>query len=88
MPGGTPAGRHIEWFRLKQPIGLLPEPHLTGIAVEPAVADNAVAARRLPGEDRGLGRTGDCRHDVAETPEPTLLDQGLQTLGVRQPAGV
>ena len=52
--GGFP-----DLFRLDQSIALLPELNLLHLAVEPAVADNAMLAGFDPGEHAGLHGGGE-----------------------------
>src|SRR5262249_30042567 len=54
----------IDRLPLNQPIGLKPEPDLTGVAKAPAVADDAVLSRQATGQYSGLRRTGDSPHDA------------------------
>src|ERR1043165_5402943 len=66
-------------FRLHEPIRLLPEAHLHRVAIQPAVADDAMLLRELPREHTGLSATGDGRKDFTQRPRPVCLSQSVQT---------
>ena len=69
---------------LDEAVRLLPEPDLAGVAEEPAVADDAVAARRLTGEQRSLRGAGNGGQHLAQPPSPARFRQGAQPWCVGQ----
>ena len=50
-----------DFLAADQPVRLPPEQHLHLVAKQPAVADDAVIARRQAGHERSLHAAGDCR---------------------------
>ncbi len=82
-PGGVP-----QLLPADQGVVLAPEQHLAEVAEVPAVADDPVAGRGQPGEERGLDRAGDGGQDGAELRLEALGGDGAQAGHVReQPRG-
>ncbi len=82
--GSAAPGGHIDRLRLQQPIGLLPETDLAGFTKEPAVADDAVPRRCLPGQHGGLGGACDSGKHFTQGPLPARLGQRAQARRQRQ----
>ncbi len=70
--------RHVDRLGLDECVRLLPEPNLARVAEQPAVADDAVLLGKHAGQNAGLSRAGDGRHDLIERPEPARFGQLLQ----------
>src|SRR5262249_41060943 len=79
-------GSCIDRLGLKQPIGLLPEPDLAGVSIEPAVANDAVLFRRSSGQHRRLSRTSDRGDDFFQRDGPAGLGKSMEARSKRQKA--
>ena len=68
----------IQRLGLNQTVRLLPNSHFARIAIEPAIADDAVLLRLPPRENRCLCRASDRRHNLSQLAGPALVRQFLQ----------
>src|SRR5262249_15606418 len=75
---GAPRRRDVHRLGLNEPVRLLPETHLAGIAKKPAVADDAVLGRGFAREEGGLGGARDGGQNLPQRLLPARARQRAQ----------
>ena len=89
LQNGRLADAHLpanlpDFLARDQEVRLVPELDFGRLTVVPAVADNAVLARRLAGQHARLNRTCDGGQDRPQCSQRTLGREGLEARGVRE----